>query len=98
MSTPKIDYVEDLARGTLQEWFDGYVPAEDGALIGQYRVVRVDDDGSADLYRFEPVGELGATRGRGDVFRVSVVVERVEGCACTGLSHREGCPLWVLPY
>lgn len=77
MSTPKTDYVEDLARGTLQEWFDGYSPAEEDAPIGQYRVVHVTDDGGADLYRFDPVTDHGVQRGQGDVFRVTVVVEAV---------------------
>jgi hypothetical protein len=72
---PTTDVVEDYARGTLQEWFGGYVPAEDGAPIGQYRVVRVGERGAADLYQFEPVEEHGVQRGTGRVFRVQVVVE-----------------------
>jgi hypothetical protein len=87
---PTPEYVADLARGTLQEWFQGYVPAEDGVYDeygqSQYRVTLeepTDDaerqaDGSytaSDVYRFAPADE----RYRQDAprFRITVTAERI---------------------
>lgn len=82
---PNAEYVADLAAGTLQEWFHGYAPAEEGEPIGQYRVVALSTDPGDDppvrpgarrfvgRFRFDPVG--GAYRRSGRVARVWAVVE-----------------------
>lgn len=73
---PAVEFVQDCARGTLQEWLDGYTPAEEGKLMGGYRVTRLGgypDDGW-DYYRFAPADH----RYTGPVYRVRVTAERVE--------------------
>lgn len=87
--SPTAEYVADLAAGTLQEWFHGYVPVEERAAgtIGQYRVHEMAEPplgpttgGSARLFvgrfRFEPVD--GPYRRPGRIARVSVLVELEE--------------------